>query len=114
MTVRVYGKVLEQWFAYNENGREVLTQEEIAYRDFDTETGELVGVGSEDFSPERERREIDRAWVWTWDGQRRNRGGYRWFENAGYFKFRKSERAALREYIKARHRVEVVDLRKAW
>ena len=45
----------------------------IAYREYDSETGELVGVGSEDFSQARWKSEIEGRFIWTWDGERRNK-----------------------------------------
>ena len=111
MRIRIYGKTLEKWTAEDERGRERLVQEEVAYKEYDSETGELVGVGSEDFSMERLHTEMDERWMWTWDGEKRNKGGHRWFECHGTVKFRKSERAAVKKYLQAKHKAAELQLR---
>ena len=110
MAVRIYGKNLNYWKVEDERGREIIRQIEIAYREYET-TGELVGAGSEDFSPERESREIEDRWVWTWDGQRLNKGGKRWFKCAGLIRFRKSEKAAVKAYLQTKYNAAVLQLR---
>ena len=112
MRIRIYGKDLNSWYTTNEHGRRVCVQTEIAYKEYDSETCELLGVGSEDFSPTRERSTVDHAWVWTWDGQRLNKGGYRWFENMGYIRFRKSDRKGVKEYLFNKYKPIVLNLRK--
>lgn len=108
-TVRIYGKTLETW--HDECGR--IVQYEIAYREFDATTGEIVGAGSEDFSTVRYRMSTTRAWVWTWDGRRRNRGGHRRFECRGYVTFRSSERTALRKYLRVKYPdADAIDIRR--
>ena len=52
-SIRIYGKKLNTWKVPDEAGREIIRQYEFAYKEYDVETGDLVGEGSEDFSPER-------------------------------------------------------------
>lgn len=109
-TFRLYGKSLNIWTHINEKGREELTQIEFSYREYETETGELVATGSEDFSSERYSM-LKRAHVYTWDGKRRNKGGYRWFTDQGYILFHKNDRKAIKEYFKKRYNAELVEIR---
>ena len=109
--VRIYGKVLQRWYDTNENGRTYLVQRELAYKEYDVETGELVGAGSEDFSPERYAREISERWIYTWDGESRNAGGYRRFQDQGQIKFRRSEARRVKALLKDRYGAEIVELR---
>ena len=48
MTVRIYGKRINEWKATDEHGREIITQIEREYTDYNSITGEVVGCGSED------------------------------------------------------------------
>lgn len=100
-TVRLYGKTVEMWTATNERGRDVMTQAEIEYKEYNA-LGELVATGTEDFSRDR-YKEITWAYVWTWDGERRNKGGHKWFERRFFIKFRKAERQTLKRYLTARY-----------
>lgn len=111
MKIRVYGKVLNIWCETDENGRERITQEEVAYKEYDTETMELVGTGSEDFSLERRRKEIEDRWIYAWDGQKRNKGGYRWFRCEGDIQFRKCEKKIVKEYLKKKYNAALIELR---
>ena len=109
-TFRLYGKALNTWTHTNEKGYEVLTQVELAYKEYETETGEFVATGSEDFSSERYNI-LKKAFVYTWDGKRRNSGGKRWFENRGYILFNSNDRKAIKEYFKKRYSAELVEIR---
>ena len=109
--VRIYGKELQRWTATDLSGREITTQVEYSYKEYN-EAGELVGIGSEDFSPERMRAELDNPSVYTWDGERRNKGGHRWFDYRGFYRIRKSERQAFKALMKKRYGAELVELRK--
>ena len=109
--VRIYGKTLNTWESKDESGRMRVTQYEVSYKDYDAETGSLVGIGSEDFSPERLRKQTEERWVYTWDGVRRNKGGYRWFDARGSLHFRKSGRKQLLRLFKSRYNAELVQLR---
>lgn len=106
MTVRIYGKTLNQWTAVDERGREVLTQVELAYKEYDSRTCELVRAGSEDIpmgNNPAARNRYALAEVRTWDGRRLNKGGYRWWEYQGIVRYRPSDRKALREYIEHKY-----------
>lgn len=59
-TYRIYGKVLESWEHEVAPGRVRIYQEEIEYKEYD-QAGELVGVGSEDFSMDREKKRTARS-----------------------------------------------------
>lgn len=111
--VRIYGKELNCWTYEDENGRQRARQYEIEYKEYDTKTGEIVGAGSEDFSPERYNKEVKDAFVWTWDGVKLNKGGHRWFEQRGYIKYRRSEAKQVKEYMATKYAgVALVQLRK--
>lgn len=111
MTIRIYGKTLNKWVSEDEEGRKRITQLEIAYKEYDSETGELVGIGSEDFIPAREKSDLENRWVWTWDGEKRNKGGKRWFECYGNIKFRKNEKAEIKKYLKSKYKATELQLR---
>lgn len=53
---------------------------EVKYTEY-THEGEEIGEGTEDFSLERYSK-LPVYQIWTWDGQRTNKGGKRWFEYA--------------------------------
>ena len=108
--IRIYGKDLQYWKATDLNGREKVTQTEIAYKEVN-EQGETIGTGSEDFSRERAKAEIVQGYICTWDGETRNKGGYRWFDNRGYYRIRKSDRKGFIQMIKNKYGVEVVEFR---
>jgi hypothetical protein len=84
-TLRTYGKILNYWNHYvsYEMGGEMreesrVFQREVAYTEYDC-NGEKVLKGSEDFSNERYYG-LKMYRVWTWDGEKYNKGGNRWFE----------------------------------
>ena len=115
--IRIYGKVVNTWKAteeYTRNGetfeRPVITQYEIAYKEYD-EDGNLVGIGTEDFSRERYRT-IDRKQIWTWDGQKRNKGGHRWFDYEGDVTCNLNQLAAVRKLMEKKYnKAAMVQLR---
>ena len=83
--MKMYGKTLNIWRRYETiiwkgEEREInrVYQTELAYREYD-EDGDLICKGSEDFSAERIKN-LKTYSVNTWDGVKRNKGGYRWFE----------------------------------
>lgn len=108
--IRIYGKELQSWTATDENGREKTTQVEYSYTEYN-ENGEKVGTGSEDFSLERLRTEILDGRVFTWDGERRNKGGYRWFTDEGFYRIRRSDRKEFTELMKNRYSATMVQYR---
>ena len=102
-TIRIYGKVINEWKHTDEKGWERTYQFEIAYKDYRIDDGTLVATGSEDFSQER-YREIANSSIWTWDGEKLNQGGHRCFECETYsIKYRKSDRKALMKYLKVKY-----------
>ena len=109
--IRIYGKELERWTYDDEKGRERTYQIEYAYKEYDAETMDICNAGSEDFSLDRWNSEIEKRWVYAWDGNKRNKGGYRWFENQGYIKFRKSEKKLVKEYLRKKYNAEIIELR---
>ena len=108
--VRIYGKELRRWTTTNENGREILVQVELSYKEYDEE-GNLVGTGSEDFSKERWSSEIKRDWVWTWNGVQLNRGGHRQFTCWGLTTYRKTDKKAVKALMAKRYNAVTVELR---
>lgn len=103
MTVRIYGKTIQEWRTDGKHGEFVISQVELAYKDYDSTTGEVVQIGSEDFSSKRHSIAVSRKSVWTWDGKRRNKGGHRWFECQPDIKFRKSDRKGVMEYLRIKY-----------
>ena len=112
MNARIYGKVINTWNRIDEKGRVFWLQKEIAYKEYNPETGKLVAEGTEDFSPERYYNEVAIHWVYTWDGKKRNAGGYRWFDGRGCISYRKSTKKAVKAYLQTRFEAELVELRK--
>lgn len=115
--VRIYGDTLRTWtsieeytFRGEQKEREVIVQRELEYKEYDLD-GNLLATGSEDFSTER-YREIDSQWLWTWDGNKRNKGGHRWFDCLGLVKFNINTKREALVLMKALHKdAAVVQLR---
>lgn len=112
--VRFYHNIIKKWDA-GFNSSDVAF--EIEYREY-TLDGELVGYGTEQFSNPRWRDEIVYATPYFWDGERRNKGGHRWFDELYTVKIRKSERKYVREFFRRKAlkisrtgRCEVIQLR---
>ena len=116
--VRIYGKTVDKWFSEDGSGRKVLVQIEVEYKDYEFDfwgTGEwdLVGTGTEDFSPERYKTCVSIKSVWTWNGRKLNKGGHRWFDYQGLIKFRVSDRKNVIDYLKTKYdNAELIQLRK--
>lgn len=73
---RVYTKIVREWKYYDEEKqRNITTQYEIAYKDYDTETEKLVGQGTADFSPERKRDQLKCYFVQVYNGRVNHSGG---------------------------------------
>lgn len=130
MKIREYGKTVNKWYSMIEypNGRteERLTQKEIAYKDYDAETGEIVGCGTEDIqfnvfggSQSNSKNRMAWLWVWTWDGEKMNKGNHRWFEDQGCFTYRPSgnvreDNKAIKALMKLRYpKAAEIQLRRA-
>lgn len=110
--VRLYGKIKEEWEVFDEEKqRNITTQIEVIYADYDVNTCECVAVGTEDFSFERYRTTVNNSNVFIWDGIRRNKGGYRWFEDTGFWKYRKSEKKLFKQYMSNRYKATLVQIR---
>ena len=45
--------------------------------------------------------------VWTWDGQKRNRGGHRWFEYSRDVKYIKGKGKEVKTYLKNMYKMAV-------
>lgn len=85
-TARIYGKTINTWRSTDERGRDIVTQYEIAYSEYDEE-GNLRRTGTEDFSPARLGKQTKYRWIFTWDGKKLNKGGHRWFDGHGPIRF---------------------------
>lgn len=64
---------------------------EIGYKEFDAETGELIGEGSADFSSARMCSELKQYNVQTYTGET-NRAGSRTTSNAGAIRVSKNQK----------------------
>ena len=106
--VRIYGQVLNIWKSEDLRGRTIITQKEIAYTDYNIETGEIVGVGSEDFSYERYKKEVIIRFIHTWDGIKRMKNGHRWFGCKGIIRYNRSQRKEVLQYLKNKYKDSVV------
>ncbi len=101
-TVKLYGKTDEVWKTTDEKGRDHVTQIAKTYREYYLD-GTLKQKGVEDFSPERYESEIIGRQVWVWDGQKRNKGGYRQFDYKEYITFPRKRRKEVMELLKSRY-----------
>lgn len=107
---KIYGKTVNKWLVTTEQGWDVWIQAEIAYKKYD-ENFELVGEGTEDFSDKRYHKTIVEKRVFVWDGERRNKGGFRWFKYEGWVKFNRKDVSLVKAFIKAKYNAAEVDLR---
>lgn len=108
--MRIYGKAINTWTATDERGIERTIQLELPYKDLD-KAGNVVAIGTEDFSRDRYNSQTERRFVYAWDGQRRNRGNKRWFMCCEFVEFRKSDKRDLKEYYKAKYQATEIQLR---
>lgn len=109
-TFRIYGKKLNYWHIEDENGRPILRQIELSYKEYN-EYGELIGAGSEDFSGERYNREIVCKQIFSWNGERRNKGGNRWFEDLGFITYNRRDAKSVKEHLTKLYRSTLIQLR---
>lgn len=112
-TLRVYGSY--NVLAYNEKGH--IDYMEVFYREYRVATGELVNIGSEDFSYERYSRELGRWHAYIWRSGSYNKGGYKKWEEAESFKVRKADTFLYKMYIYNRYGLfgeDMVQLRKGY
>ena len=116
--VRIYGRTIDSWSVADENGRVIIRQIEVEYKDYEFDfwgNGEwdLVCTGTEDFSPERYKPCVSECFVWSWNGRKLNKGGNRWFEEQGLIKFNSSDRKNVIDYLKSKYsNAELIQLRK--
>lgn len=100
--MKVYGKVINTWKHleernYHGENREVecISQYEVAYKEYDAD-GDKVAIGTEDFSRERYNN-LKYYRIFTWDGEKYNKGGNRWFEESLMVKIDRKDRKILKE-----------------
>lgn len=103
---RIYGKIVNTWTrtVLDLWGREKEepAQYEMTYTDYN-EDGTVYQTGTEDFSPERYRKVIVDKWVHTWDGQKVNKGGKRWFDCRGSIQYRRGDGKAVKALMQIRY-----------
>lgn len=108
-TVRVYGKVLNEWFSTDDYGRVILTQTEVAYKEY-RENGELKATGTEDFSPVRWNKATKKRWIFTWDGEKLNKGGHRRFEDQGMIRYA-GDTKVIKSILQSKYNAALIELR---
>ena len=104
--IRIYGKVLNRWLENISEYVNRMVQIELEYKEYDVESGELVGTGSEDFSRER-YESIIKPDIYTWDGEKLNKGGHKRWDYRGYVTINKTDRKALKQYMANKYNTEV-------
>lgn len=103
-TLKLYGKRLNTWGTLETlpNGDKFyshIEQVEHAYTEYD-HNGEAIRKGSEDFSFRRWDDGTAYYEVWTWDGEKVNRGGNRWFELSMRVRINRADLKKLRHVAK--------------
>ena len=97
--MKIYGKRKHIGFGYFE----------VEYKEYRPD-GTLKQTGTEDFTSTRWNKQTHTRFVYTWDGQRRNNGGCRWFDFVGTFTT--DDPKALKKYAQARYAdAALVDIR---
>lgn len=109
-TVKIYGKCIRIWKDTDETCKSKPCQFEIEYKEYYLD-GTLKQTGTEDFSADRYNKTIREKWLWTWDGQKRNKGGHRWFECQGQIKFDYHHRQELKRYLENKYQGKEIQLR---
>lgn len=101
-TLRLYGKKLKVWKETEKlaTGHEYerTTQVELAYKTVNLD-GDVVAAGSEDFSPERMDSSLVYLDIWTWDGEKRDRGGHRYFDRQKRVRINRADKKKLRRVV---------------
>lgn len=117
-TFRIYRNIINTWthieeIEYRGRIREIerATQYEVEYMEFDVETFEVVAAGTEDFSLDRYHKEILDKIVCTWNGEKRNAGGHRWFERATTTKYRRGDGEHVKAFYKKKYNAAEIELR---
>ena len=80
---------------------------EVNYKEV-RDDGTVKCTGTEDFSAKRWASTPIR-FVYIWDGERRNKGGKRWFEYVGAYRI--DDPKGLKAYIQANTGAALVDVR---
>ena len=100
-TLKVYGKKINRWTAYDEQrGKEITTQVEVEYKEYDRD-GELIATGTEDFSKDRWDNEVRDYMMWAWDGETRGKVGQKLFRCLFYITIRRSDVWKLKQVTAA-------------
>ena len=81
-TMKVYGEIINRWMVEDERGRRITRQIEVEYKEYNR-NGDLVRIGTEDFSRSRWEETTCHYHLWGWDGSHYNKGGHRYFERVG-------------------------------
>ena len=81
--IRIYRDLITTWEAHRYDD----IRHEWSYRDLDPVTGEVIAEGSEDFSARREHDYMTAAFIWTWDGVHRQRGGRKFWDRRRFVRF---------------------------
>ena len=85
---------------YSKKGVDIGNLIEIDYKEYRID-GSLYSMGTEQFSIERYRSKLKTAWIMVWDGQAKNKGGYRKWEEKEVVHY--TDRKALNEYAKNKY-----------
>ncbi len=91
----------------------VLVQEEYSYKEYYMVDAAIHQTGTEDFSLER-LRELDQAWVYTWDGKSTCGLGKKKFACRGMITYRKSDRSnprAFKNFLRALYECSELQIR---
>lgn len=91
MTVRIYGKIVNEWKAEDEKGREYIMQQEWTYTDYNSETGEIIGTGTEDIQKAfgyNYKHRMDHRTIYTWNGRYYEKSGRKAYSEAKTIRFR--------------------------
>jgi len=115
-TVRIYGRDTTRWWCNSRSGEakvlegrlelrylngwrlEQYEKPYVAYR----LNGEIAACGSRDFQPSKGSMGLREWWVWTWDGERRQAGGKKWWMCKGVVTTDASTRASdMKEVLRA-------------
>ena len=112
-TIKLYSQILRTWYEHDLKGNSHEAYYEVAYKEYSTETGEVLNEGTENFSVTRYLKTVESIYIWTWDGKKRNAGNKRWFDCrelvhiSGYH-----HRDALKALCKVRYpEAELIQLR---
>ena len=82
---------------------------ELPYKEYRPD-GTLKATGTEDFSGAR-LRTLEVRGIYTWDGQRRNAGGKRWFDYHGHVRVNAGDLKELKAYAAAKYAADLVQIR---